>query len=85
MGNPLLNLQAAMSGAGNATPGGMTAPSTTSSGFGVKRRWDDDVIFKNQAADEKPKKEFVNDLLVRVFLLLHALESGLNTEVGFFL
>lgn len=36
--------------------------------FGVKRRWDDDVIFKNQArgaADEKSgaKKGFVNDLL----------------------
>lgn len=28
-------------------------------------RWDDDVIFKNQArgADEKPKKRFVNDML----------------------
>ncbi|KAI8086940.1 Pre-mRNA-splicing factor Cwf15/Cwc15 [Gilbertella persicaria] len=33
--------------------------------FSVKRRWDDDVIFKNQArgADEKPKKRFVNDML----------------------
>lgn len=34
--------------------------------FSVKRRWDDDVIFKNQArgTDEKgKKKEFVNDLL----------------------
>jgi len=34
--------------------------------FNVKRRWDDDVIFKNQArgADERgKKKEFVNDLL----------------------
>lgn len=34
--------------------------------FAVKRRWDDDVIFKNQARgqDEKgKKKEFVNDLL----------------------
>ena len=32
----------------------------------MKRRWDDDLIFKNQAAgvDDKPKKgEFVNDLL----------------------
>lgn len=36
------------------------------SDFNVKRRWDDDVIFKNQArgTDEKgKKKEFVNDLL----------------------
>ncbi|KAF3915336.1 hypothetical protein AA313_de0204907 [Arthrobotrys entomopaga] len=34
--------------------------------FNVKRRWDDDVIFKNQArgVEEKgKKKEFVNDLL----------------------
>lgn len=34
--------------------------------FNIKRRWDDDVIFKNQArgADERgKKKEFVNDLL----------------------
>ncbi|RKU41786.1 complexed with cef1p [Coniochaeta pulveracea] len=33
--------------------------------FNIKRRWDDDVVFKNQArgADDKGKKEFVNDLL----------------------
>ena len=33
--------------------------------FSVKRRWDDDVIFKNQAkgVDEKPKKRFINDVL----------------------
>ncbi|KAL2064163.1 hypothetical protein VTL71DRAFT_4657 [Oculimacula yallundae] len=34
--------------------------------FHVKRRWDDDVIFKNQARgtdDRGKKKEFVNDLL----------------------
>ncbi|KAI9265153.1 Pre-mRNA-splicing factor Cwf15/Cwc15 [Phascolomyces articulosus] len=33
--------------------------------FSVKRRWDDDVVFKNQArgADEKNKKRFVNDML----------------------
>ena len=39
--------------------------SATSSSFGVKRRWDDDVIFKNQArgVSETPKREFVNDLL----------------------
>lgn len=32
----------------------------------MKRRWDDDVIFKNQARgtdDKNKKKEFVNDLL----------------------
>jgi protein CWC15 len=59
MGNPLLNLQAAL----GQTP---SASSTTSSTFAVKRRWDDDLIFKNQSAgrDDKPKKgEFVNDLL----------------------
>jgi protein CWC15 len=33
--------------------------------FGVKRRWDDDVVFKNQArgTEDKKPKEFVNDLL----------------------
>lgn len=34
--------------------------------FNVKRRWDDDVIFKNQARgtdDKGKKKEFINDLL----------------------
>ena len=34
--------------------------------FTVKRRWDDDVIFKNQARgveEKNKKKEFVNDLL----------------------
>ncbi|CCJ30638.1 unnamed protein product [Pneumocystis jirovecii] len=37
----------------------------TSKDFSVKRRWDDDVIFKNQAKgiSDIPKKEFVNDLL----------------------
>ena len=33
--------------------------------FSVKRRWDDDVIFKNQARgmSDKPKKRFINDTL----------------------
>ncbi|KAL0080198.1 Pre-mRNA-splicing factor Cwf15/Cwc15 [Phycomyces blakesleeanus] len=33
--------------------------------FSVKRRWDDDVIFKNQArgVEEKQKKRFINDML----------------------
>ncbi|KAK2590298.1 complexed with cef1p [Conoideocrella luteorostrata] len=33
--------------------------------YTMKRRWDDDVVFKNQArgAEEKGKKEFVNDML----------------------
>lgn len=30
--------------------------------FAVKRRWDEDVVFRNQAKDErKPKKRFIND------------------------
>lgn len=33
--------------------------------FSVKRRWDDDVVFKNQArgTEDKRRPEFVNDLL----------------------
>ena len=33
--------------------------------FNVRRRWDDDVVFKNQArgTEQKGRKEFVNDLL----------------------
>ncbi|WVQ84957.1 hypothetical protein IAT38_007121 [Cryptococcus sp. DSM 104549] len=62
-GNPLMNLQAALGTPAPSTPGSTT---TSASTFTVKRRWDDDLIFKNQAAglDDKPKKgEFVNDLL----------------------
>lgn len=64
MGNPLLNLQAAL----GKTPGGSgssVAGTSVTGSFAVKRRWDDDLIFKNQAVgvDDKPKKEFVNDLL----------------------
>lgn len=47
--NPLLNLQNQF-GEGSAD-------------FGVKRRWDDDVVFKHQAKLEKPEKRFVNDVL----------------------
>ena len=40
----------------------LTTPAEVSS-FGAKRRWDDDVVFKNQAKglDEKPEKRFIND------------------------
>ncbi|KAF5375507.1 hypothetical protein D9615_009183 [Tricholomella constricta] len=59
-GNPLLNLAAAL---GQQTPSGIntTVPGT----FSVKRRWDDDLIFKNQAMDTRDKGQghFVNDLL----------------------
>ncbi|KAH9994299.1 Pre-mRNA-splicing factor Cwf15/Cwc15 [Russula vinacea] len=55
--NPLLNLAAAL---GNAPGINTTAPGT----FAVKRRWDDDLIFKNQAANDNPRAgQFVNDLL----------------------
>ncbi|KAA1476982.1 Cwf15/Cwc15 cell cycle control protein [Dentipellis sp. KUC8613] len=58
--NPLLNLAAALGqGPGVST----TAPGT----FAVKRRWDDDLIFKNQAMGSRDKEsrqpQFVNDLL----------------------
>jgi protein CWC15 len=37
---------------------------STSSTFAIKRRWDDDVIFKNQArTEEEPRKRFINDML----------------------
>ncbi|KAF8608361.1 Cwf15/Cwc15 cell cycle control protein [Ceratobasidium sp. AG-I] len=56
MGNPLLNLEAAL-GQGKASSG---KPGT----FAVKKRWDDDVIFKNQGAQsDAPPGHFVNDLL----------------------
>ena len=57
-GNPLLDL----SGALGQNPQGINtnAPGT----FAVKRRWDDDLIFKNQAVNiEKSSGQFVNDLL----------------------
>ncbi|EJD08352.1 Cwf15/Cwc15 cell cycle control protein [Fomitiporia mediterranea MF3/22] len=55
--NPLLNLAAAL---GQNTGVSTTAPGT----FAVKRRWDDDLIFKNQATNvDKPSGQFVNDLL----------------------
>ncbi|KAJ2804794.1 complexed with cef1p [Coemansia helicoidea] len=32
--------------------------------FAVKRRWDDDVVFRDQArGEEKPRKRFINDML----------------------
>ncbi|KAJ7188983.1 Pre-mRNA-splicing factor Cwf15/Cwc15 [Mycena filopes] len=58
-GNPLLNLAAAL---GQQVPSGVntTVPGT----FAVKKRWDDDLIFKNQAISTRDKPtHFVNDLL----------------------
>lgn len=39
--------------------------------FNVKRRWDDDVVFKNQArgTEQKGNKEFVNVCPFRIFLI----------------
>jgi protein CWC15 len=50
-GNPLLDMPEASTG--------------KPKDFSVKRRWDEDVIFKNQARgmDDKPKKRFINDTL----------------------
>ncbi|KAJ9116901.1 hypothetical protein QFC22_004558 [Naganishia vaughanmartiniae] len=64
LGNPLLNLQAAL-GQTPDSPSSRSQASTVNTGFAVKRRWDDDLIFKNQAVgqDDKPKKEFINDIL----------------------
>ncbi|KAF7294060.1 hypothetical protein MKEN_01452400 [Mycena kentingensis (nom. inval.)] len=56
--NPLLNLAAAL---GQAPTGINT---TTPGSFAVKKRWDDDLIFKNQGANQKDRPtHFVNDLL----------------------
>jgi protein CWC15 len=41
-------------------------PLLNSRDFQMKRRWDDDVVFKNQARgteDRNKKKEFINDML----------------------
>ena len=49
-GNPLLQDKLAVSDGGN--------------NFALKRRWDDDVVFKNQARNEpKQTRRFVNDTL----------------------
>jgi hypothetical protein len=61
--SPLLNLQAAMGNASPA-PSSYSMAASAAGGFGVKRRWDDDVIFKNQSSVEENKgPEFINDLL----------------------
>jgi protein CWC15 len=57
-GNPLL--QDKLAGDANGGAGG----SSISASFALKRRWDDDVVFKNQARNEpKQQRRFVNDTL----------------------
>ena len=57
-GNPLLQDKLA----GDALAGG--AGGSGSANFALKRRWDDDVVFKNQARNEpKQQRRFVNDTL----------------------
>ncbi|KAJ3370872.1 hypothetical protein HDU84_001354, partial [Entophlyctis sp. JEL0112] len=61
-GNPLLNASGSSSNGGGAATGAVVA----AGGFAVKRRWDDDVVFRNQARGVdagRPKKRFINDLL----------------------
>lgn len=53
-GNPLLSQDEQMYASGT----------NEGASFSVKRRWDDDVIFKNQGKDsDRPKKRFINDML----------------------
>lgn len=53
-GNPLLNPSTSKS----------AAPAASGMDFKVKRRWDDDVVFKNCAKmDDGKKKDFINDTL----------------------
>ena len=49
--------------AGNPLLATLKTSENEASSFGAKRRWDDDVVFKNQAKgiDEKPEKRFIND------------------------
>lgn len=56
-GNPLLNIDS-RNGRDNGTD------TNSSAQFGIKRRWDDDVVFRNQARDEpKKQKRFINDTI----------------------
>lgn len=66
-GNPLLNLQAAFSSSTPSSNSTSSANGREQRDFGVKKRWDHDVIFKNQAeaaghSGRDAKAGFVNDL-----------------------
>eukprot|EP00218_Dolichomastix_sp_CCMP3274_P008206 CAMPEP_0170132938 /NCGR_PEP_ID=MMETSP0033_2-20121228/969_1 /TAXON_ID=195969 /ORGANISM="Dolichomastix tenuilepis, Strain CCMP3274" /LENGTH=233 /DNA_ID=CAMNT_0010368387 /DNA_START=35 /DNA_END=736 /DNA_ORIENTATION=+ len=59
-GNPLLFAAAGTGGAAAAAAAGGAGAGGAS--FALKRRWDDDVVFKNQARSEpKAQKRFIND------------------------
>ncbi|SPO29737.1 related to cell cycle control protein cwf15 [Ustilago trichophora] len=77
LGNPLLNLQNAFSSSSSSSSLSLDSSTVRNNvekdqggvDFGVKKRWDDDVIFKNQAraAGDTAKQDsesvaFVNDL-----------------------
>ena len=58
-GNPLLDIRRG-GGPLSVTDDG----TTTSAAFGLKRRWDDDVVFRNQTRDEpKQQRRFINDTI----------------------
>ncbi len=55
VGNPLL---------GNVGDDDTASVATSATSFAVKRRWNDDVVFKDQARGErKPTQRFVNDTI----------------------
>jgi len=62
--NPLLPIPPAATAAASASSSLLSASTT---GSGVKRRWDDDVVFKNQSRGEDVsttvKKRFINDTI----------------------
>lgn len=59
-GNPLLNAAAA---GGGGADGAASAAAAAGGGGRMKRRWNDDVVFRNQAKGEpdQNKKRFIND------------------------
>jgi protein CWC15 len=62
-GNPLLNLSAYAASSVDETDG-ESVRSTAPAEFSVRRRWDDDVVFKNQARNERAlQPRFINDTI----------------------
>ena len=77
LGNPLLNLENAMKGSA-AAQAASAGGGGGSLEFGVKRRWDEDVIFKNQAQgnEQSGKRGFVNDLTRESFVSCSAMRAA---------